>query len=726
MGKEKYEDYWKKKEQEKKAILNGSTTNSKRDRYEARWAQNYVSSLPSRLEDLSSRRKALYENYTSRFTDKDGNYINAYRGDTEDALTSFNSSKAYIDNESKAILDGLTKYGKYLDADKVKGIQDYLSSYSGDLDSMYKTYQSDHEFFSQFADEKAYNGWSDENTYSKKYAKSTYADLQKAKADIEKKLSKNKDDDTLNRELYWLQNHDTDAQFVDSMSNDDLASVKKNHEERKKALEEEKLKLQQEAAEIKKRAGRASPESWDGYGERLARIQEIDDELAQETPVLYYDDAGAVTVDNILTMRENEGILANIKKDVNTKSAYENALKASEEIKKLDYRMMGAETSQLRDLTAEKENQQAIIDEFNALGYDFDSLKHYEEWKSDRENYAQTQEENEQYAQKHPVLSTVQSILTAPLTPFEFAENLSEANRYGYSNIYDDQNLNQNQTYQSTVADMIGTEVMEKSDSELLSWLASSGYSGVTSSAQSAMTTGACMLMFGGAGATVALGIMGTEAAASTYNNAVMNGSTNGEAILTAVSSGIAEAMFEKISLDKLIDIGKMYDVSSMSALLKSMLKNSGATFVQGGVEASEEFFTEIANKMADEIINGDHSAYNTAIAKYKKMGYSDTDAKQIASKDALLEIAEALYGGFIGGAGSGTGASVVQGTRATGMAIANEIISNNYYNQMGQNIVTNDGVQDLVDKAKGINSLRKFADKVAGVKAEDLTDDKS
>ena len=157
MGKEKYEDYWKKKEQEKKAILNGSTTNSKRDRYEARWAQNYVSSLPSRLEDLSSRRKALYENYTSRFTDKDGNYINAYRGDTEDALTSFNSSKAYLDNESKAILDGLTKYGKYLDADKVKGIQDYLSSYSGDLDSMYKTYQSDHDYFSQWSDKESYN-----------------------------------------------------------------------------------------------------------------------------------------------------------------------------------------------------------------------------------------------------------------------------------------------------------------------------------------------------------------------------------------------------------------------------------------------------------------------------------------------------------------------------------------------------------------------------------------
>ena len=273
---------------------------------------------------------------------------------------------------------------------------------------------------------------------------------------------------------------------------------------------------------------------------------------------------------------------------------------------------------------------------------------------------------------------------------------------------------------------MIDTEVMEKTDNELLAWLASGAYSGVTSSAQSALTTGACMLMFGPAGGTVALGIMGTEAAASSYNNAIMNGSTNGEAILTAVSSGIAEAAFEKISLDRLINIGNMYDVSSMSALIKSMIKNSGATFVQGGVEASEEFFTEIANKLADEVINGDHSAYNTAVAKYKKMGYSDTDAKQIATNDAINEVLEALYGGFIGGVGSGAGASVTQGTRVTGTAIANDIISNNYYNQMGKNIVTNEGVQDIVDKAKGVSSLRKFADKVARVKAEDLTDDKS
>ena len=190
---------------------------------------------------------------------------------------------------------------------------------------------------------------------------------------------------------------------------------------------------------------------------------------------------------------------------------------------------------------------------------------------------------------------------------------------------------------------------MAETDNEVLAWLASNAYSGGVSSAQSAVTTAACTAVFGSAGGAVALGIMGTEAAASTYTNAIMNGSTNGEALLTAVASGVAEAAFEKISLDKFIKIGSLYDTSSMSALIKSMLKNSGAIAVQGGVEASEEFFTEIANKLADEIINGDHSAYNTAVAKYQKMGYSYSDAVEIASKEVMNDILSSLYGGFIG-----------------------------------------------------------------------------
>lgn len=741
-SKSKYASQWEEVRKKKKAEEEESTSaknqNSSKtsSKYESQWAEikkrNIADVLNSMLEDYNGSVSSAQDRFKN---------VNSYRGDTADYLSQVEGYRNNYTTKKSEIDSILKQYKGYYDDDFIKAVNSTYADLDSGYEGLYKNASEDHKYFSQFADENAYKGALDNQTYSKKYAESTYADLQKAKADIEAKLSKNKDDETLNRELYWLQNHDRDMQYVDTMSDEDLSNLQVEYEDNKKVLKAEKARLQQEIAEIQKKAGRASPESWNGYAERVARIQEIDEELAGNSPVLYYDDVGAVTVSDTIRDREHEVTFNNIANNESHQLAYDKALEAQVKIKTLDeryrelqnqaadYERAGAVPdsllAEMNSIARTIENQKDVIENFNSLGYDFDELEHYNRTKESRANFLAEQQKDAEYATEHPVKATLKSIGTAPASIVELVGNLVDTAQYGYSNVYDDKHINQNATYTGTVGQNINDYVMDKTNSEILSWLASGAYSGVTSSAQSALTTGACTLMFGAAGAPIALGIMGTEAAASSYNSAIMNGSTNGEAILTATASGIAEALFEKVSLDKLLDIGKMYDVSSMSALLKSMIKNSGATFVQGGVEASEEFFTEITNKIADEIINGDHSDYNTAVAKYKKMGYSDADAKDIATQDAIKEVLEALYGGFIGGIGSGAGASLTQGTRATGVAIGNEIMSNNYYNQMGRNIVTNEGVQDLTDKAKGSRELRKLANKVAGVNATELTDEK-
>lgn len=744
MGNKKYEEYWENRKKEYASSSGKSSpTISRNEKYASYWAEKFASSLPEKIESLTSASEELSKKYTSRFIDKDGNYIDAYRKDTGDALVSYQASKKKIDKDAQAIAEGISAYEKYLDADTVKSIRDYLSSYSGDLDGMYETYKADHDYLSQFEDEGAYNRNYDHSTYSKKYAKSTYADLQKAKADIEAKLSKNKDDETLNRELYWLQNHDTDVQYVDSMSTEELEQYKKNFEAKSKELETNVKNLKR-TKRILESSGATNDNYYTTVCNDLTAAENALNKFKEEnSSVLYTDEDGAgITADTLLNMRAAEkkfgieGIdSAELEKDlevINRTRLWLANQQSDATQTQLDYENSSPQAKADMEYLKAKYS----IDD-SALPYDvFEAVKDLEEyanWNVDKSNLAEKQAKDAEYASKHPYLATGKAILSAPLTVFELADNIlrdsslrkDEYGAHNLVNVYDDKHINQNATYTGTVGQNINDYVMDKTNSEILSWLASGAYSGITSSAQSALTTGACTLMFGAAGAPIALGIMGTEAAASSYNSAIMNGSTNGEAILTATASGIAEALFEKVSLDKLLDIGKMYDVSSMSALLKSMIKNSGATFVQGGVEASEEFFTEITNKIADEIINGDHSAYNTAVAKYKKMGYSDADAKDIATQDAIKEVLEALYGGFIGGIGSGAGASLTQGTRATGVAIGNEIRSNNYYNQMGKNIVTNEGVQDLTDKAKGSRELRKLANKVAGVNVVELTDEK-
>ena len=688
--------------------------------------------ITSFIEDSQSHLKKSQDNY-----DKVGynNAKTAYESNLNssvDLRERANTIRAYI-NANKGSLD----------AETYSNLTSYLDAYGEDSKNISMSYKNKFDYISQFEDEDAYNRSYDNVTYSKKYAKSSYADLQKAKADIEAKLTKNKDDETLNRELYWLQNHDTDVQFIDSMSTEELEQYKKNYDTKSKELETN-VKNLRNTKRLLESSGATNDAYYTTVCNDLTAAENALNKFNEENrSVLYTDEDGAgITADILLNMRAAEkkfgieGIASeDLEKDlevINRARLWLANQQSDATQTQLDYENSSPQAKADMEYLKEKYN---IND--SASPYDvFEAVKDLEEyanWNVAKSNFADKQKKDAEYASEHPYLATGKAILSAPLTVFELADNILRESNFGKDeygahnlvNVYDDKHINRNATYQSTVSGMVGDYVMDKTDSELLSWLASGAYSGITSSAQSALTTGACTLMFGAAGAPIALGIMGTEAAASSYNNAIMNGSTNGEAILTAVSSGIAEAAFEKISLDKLIDIGKMYDVSSMSALLKSMVKNSGAAFVQGGVEASEEFFTEITNKLADEIINGDHSAYNTAVAKYKKMGYSDTDAKDIATKDAMLEIVEALYGGFIGGIGSGAGASLTQGTRATRMAIGNEIRSNQYYNLMGKNIVANEGIQDLVGKAQEIPEFRKLANKVAGVNTTELTDKK-
>ena len=661
-----------------------------------------------------------------------------------------NTLRAYLNaNKNNINADDYSELTTYLDAyDKVsKGITD--------------DYKRKYDYFSQWENEEAYKRDMNNYQYAQKYANATYADLQVAKKSAQ------------GAELDWLNAHDTEIQYVETMTDEELQILKTEFNNKKATLTQELVELEKKKAEIEKNGSRTDPTSWEGYSQIVARIQEIREELKTESPVLYVDHANeAVTIDDLERVRGNEATLAQLGQDLESKGIYDTVSSLNADSEKLSKTidLLNAYSSNGMTMEYLTDEQRKLIEEMGAKyginttnidvalaeakkayssvnaemktkkealvarGYDWDALEYHKEWVANKDKKVEQQKKDAAYATEHPVLATLENIVLAPMQIVDFADNLIDTAKYGYASVADDTYINKSETYSSTISSMIDTKVYDavyketgvQWVAEATAWLASGAYSGATSVAQNALTTAACTLLFGpGAGKGVALAIMGTEAAASAYHNAVVNGSTNGEALLTATAAGLAEAVFEKISLDKLFDIGKMYDVSSMSALIKSMLKNSGAAVAQGGVEASEEFFTEIANKLADEIINGDHSAYNTAVANYKKMGYSDADARQIASKDALNDVLTALYGGFIGGIGSGTGASVAQGAMATPTAIMNQNLDKAYYTSQGKNIVDNGQLSQLVSatqdlgKVKGSRSLQGLANKVAEANIE-------
>ena len=649
--------------------------------------QNY-SSLNSRLSNIGENYKNDIDKYNSKVAENDNAWKNSdYYNDYQSQFTNNRKQITILKQDLERYSE---QYKKALGEKKYQELTEYVSSVDSSYIEFDNSINQRRKYYSQWEDEESYNRDYENYTYTNKYKGYSYSDLLKAKADVETQLANDKENKDLNSELSWLNVHKTDKQFADTMTNDELIQYKEDYENKVKTLKDTIGNLNTE-----KLAHERGGQTYNArYQTVIKELVSAEKELAtlenNNGGVLYYDEAGAVTTDTLLKMRENESILSKINSDEKTKTAYEKAIEASKQIQTIDNKIM-SEKIPSRDLTTEKQSQQAIIDEFEALGYDFDSLKHYEEWKTDRDNYAQTQAENMKYASEHPMLATVESILTAPFTPFELADNMSDAKQYGLSNIYDDKIGMQNETYQGTVSKLIEDAVYNKTDSEVLSWLASTAYSGVTSASQSALTTVACTFMFGGAGANVALAVMGTEAAASSYRTAISNGSSNEQAILTSVTAGVGEALFEKIPLDNLLKLGKNASKETLVGVLKSIAK-------QGFLEGLEEGGTEIWNTLADGLINGDRSAYNTSIRQYELQGYSIEEAVKKANRDWLNDLLSSVVGGFAGGISTGgvTGTSYV-----FGKAQENQNIKNT-----GRLISATDGVSDLLTNAKGLEGL--------------------
>lgn len=150
--------------------------------------------------------------------------------------------------------------------------------------------------------------------------------------------------------------------------------------------------------------------------------------------------------------------------------------------------------------------------------------------------------------------------------------------------------------------------------------------------------------------------LLGASAAANTYNDMLDRGVTGGDAILGSVAAGVAEGLFEHISIGKILDAG---DITKgwTKAGLKQAAKKVGTDML---VNASEETLTEISNIVTDNLINGDLSSYAIAAEQYYMQGYSAEEAKKMAAQDLGKQVAMAGLSGALMGFGFGAGGSVV------------------------------------------------------------------
>ena len=288
----------------------------------------------------------------------------------------------------------------------------------------------------------------------------------------------------------------------------------------------------------------------------------------------------------------------------------------------------------INKLSGKERNQ--IVKDFNNLkkeGYDTESLYKWYKRERDAESAAETTRVYTDYADKHPVLGSLQSVgvrLTGavPDAVKYISTNLDK--KYNGGDGY----INPEETG-TAISDAMRAKVSEKIDNDFGSFLYNTGMS---------MADFASLLPLNAVpgGQALSLGIMGTSAGVGAANEVINNGGTIDNAVKTGIASGIAETLFEKVSLEQL-SVFKASGKSTFRAAVGNVLKGA---FTEG----SEEAFTDLANRLTDDAINKDLSSYNLAKKNYMEQGMSDAEAENAASWDFWKNVGLDFAGGAVSG----------------------------------------------------------------------------
>lgn len=202
--------------------------------------------------------------------------------------------------------------------------------------------------------------------------------------------------------------------------------------------------------------------------------------------------------------------------------------------------------------------------------------------------------------------------------------------------------------------------------------------------------------------ATVALAALGVPpaAASATLGGAAATdamvaakdrGLDDSHAIVTGVAAGVMESFFEKVSLESLIHM--KLPTGTAKQKLAGMLKNAA---IQGGIEGSEEMFTDLANLWWDKVINGDMADVEQRINAYMAGGMSHQEAQQKVVGETIKDIALDFGAGALAGGIMGGGNMAVQ----TAVQHSNELTAERYRQFLQEAGVQLDDQQSAEDTA--------------------------
>lgn len=300
------------------------------------------------------------------------------------------------------------------------------------------------------------------------------------------------------------------------------------------------------------------------------------------------------------------------------------------------------------------EQEQRIVENFNNLaneGYDPKALYTYYDRAMQEQASIENLQKIQQDAMNNPVGASAWSVLDNAVgsvgDAFKYigagiAEEVT--GEYQWINTYDTAAARVN-TVRSTVSEKIGADIGNETAGKVASFLYQTGMSLADFAATLPLN------LVPGVGTGLQMVLLSTEAGTAAAKDAYENTGKASNALMTGVAAGIAEAFFEKFSIENL----KAFEAVSPDSL-KSVLKNAGK---QMFTEASEEGLTTIANTLTDSIINGNMSSIALEYQGYIDEGYTKEEATAKCAenfgKQVLLDAAGgAVSGGVLGGTVSG------------------------------------------------------------------------
>lgn len=299
-----------------------------------------------------------------------------------------------------------------------------------------------------------------------------------------------------------------------------------------------------------------------------------------------------------------------------------------------------------RNLTTVRKALEAQLleetDRISAAGYDYERMTEYQKRQERAAEAERQRQQTEAWADEHPVLASLASVGASALQAVDIPRLIatgggSEDDLRTYTPA--DPNAAIISNFVTGVRDTVSKKIVDNTDWELFgqnvaSFLYNTGMSIGDSASQVALL---------GPWATY---LMGASAASQQAVNVLERGGSNSQAFWGGLAAGAAEAVFERFSIEKLLEAKT---INSVKDLLR-------ATARQAGTEASEEMLTEIANILSDTAIMGESSDFEQLVTQYQLMGMDEDEARKQAYLDSVAQVVWAGVGGALSGMAMGGG----------------------------------------------------------------------